>query len=37
MEINRLFAAIAALFVIFIFIGWHKGFLRIVISMIVVK
>ncbi len=32
MEINRLFAAIAALFVIFIFIGWHKGFLRIVIS-----
>lgn len=32
MEINRLFAAVAALFVIFIFIGWHKGFLRIVIS-----
>ena len=27
-----MFAAIAALFVIFIFIGWHKGFLRIVIS-----
>ena len=32
MERNRLFAAVAALFVIFIFIGWHKGFLRIVIS-----
>ena len=32
MEINRLFAAVAALFVIFIFIGWRKGFLRIVIS-----
>ncbi len=32
MEINKLFAAVAALFVIFIFVGWHKGFLRIIIS-----
>lgn len=32
MEFNWLFAAVAALFVIFTFSGWHKGFLRIIIS-----
>ena len=32
MDINWLAAAVAALFVLFVFNGWHKGFLKIIIS-----